>query len=156
MHKIAIWILKVEIIRTASLSLKAIHARKSSIVASGSKSRQSLTRRFVYLTYDAHSALPVRICAGIHFWGMRNYTNRISSVLFHARFALYALRISVKEVIDLSHFNVRKSYPFCTARSYRDTFTIGLVYDESNILAAPFLQVFYCLLQRSILSYDRS
>lgn len=129
------------IIRTALRSFKAIHAPKSSIVASSGKSRQNLTRRFVYLTYDAHSALPIRICAGIHFWGMRNYTNRISSVLLHARFALYALyNVLPKEVIELSHFNVRKSYPLCATRSYRNTFTIGSVYDESNILSASFLQ----------------
>lgn len=64
------------------------------------------------------------------------------------------LRTSVKEVIDLSHFNVRKSYAFCATKSYRDTFTTGLVYDESNILATPFLQIFYCLL-RCILLYNR-
>lgn len=40
-------------------------------------------------------------------------------LLLYARFALPMHRV---EAIELSHFNVRESYPPCATRSYRETF----------------------------------
>lgn len=136
-------IVRNNIIRAVLRSLKAIHAPKSSIVESSGKSRQSLTRRLVSILLTMH----IQCTSSPHLHGnpllgnaQLHKSDFFSFYYMLDSLSMHSMHVQRVEAIGLSHFNVRESYPPCATRSYRETFTIGSVYDESNMLAEPFLQ----------------